>query len=144
MHTLFLDANIFFAAVRSHAGGSYFILQLARAGRIKLITVAHALAEAERNINAKLRIAALQEHYDNLLCTRPVIQSLGRELEELEAVYRSFVVDKDLPILLGAVLSEADFLITLDRKHLLNNLALAVSCPMPIVTPGDYLQKYFS
>ena len=33
--------------------------------------------------------------------------------------------DKDIPVLLGAVLSNSDYLITLDKKHFLNNPRLS-------------------
>ncbi len=51
---VFLDANIFFAAARSPKGGSGFILELAKIGKIEVITVSQALLEAERNIAKKL------------------------------------------------------------------------------------------
>ena len=50
MEPVFLDANIFFAAVRSPHGGSYFVIELAKRKYLQIVTVAYALAEAERNI----------------------------------------------------------------------------------------------
>ena len=76
MTRIFVDANIFFAAVASRIGGSYYILELAKRKKIEIVTVLHALAEAERNIEKKIGIAALKNHYDNILAIHPIIQSL--------------------------------------------------------------------
>lgn len=46
MTKVFLDANIFFAAVASRTGGSFLILELAKRRKIGIVTVLHALAEA--------------------------------------------------------------------------------------------------
>lgn len=143
MQLVFLDANVFFAAVASNTGGSYFILELAKKGFIEVITVAHALSEAEKNTAKKLGDAALSRHYENLLAIQPRIQSLAGVLEEIERKFSSVVPEKDMPIVLGALLSGAKFLITLDRKHMLDNTKLqALHPPFSMLTPGDFIQNY--
>lgn len=144
MPIVFIDANIFFAAVRSSKGGSYFIIELAKKKKVKVATVAHALAEAERNIAEKLGNRGLNLHYENLLWIRPMIQSLASYPLGLEQKLAAALPEKDIPILLGAILSNADALITLDRKHLLENKKLhALKPDIPIMTPGDFIQNYF-
>lgn len=143
MHRVFLDANVFFAAVKSDTGGSYFIIELAKKRLIEVITVAHALAEAERNIKIKIGSRALPRHYENLLATKSKIQSLVGISRTLEEKCAAFVPEKDLPILIGAVVSGAGTLITLDRKHFLESEKLkAVRLPFLIMTPGNFIQKY--
>lgn len=144
MTTVFLDANIFFSAVRSEMGGSYFVIELAKQNRIHVATVAHALAEAERNISRKIGAAALAHHYENIRRIAPTMQSLEQVPIVLEHLLRSSMPEKDIPILLGALLSEATILLTLDKKHLLRNPKLSMfQLPVLIMTPGDFLQKYF-
>lgn len=89
-----------------------------------MITVAHALAETERNIARKLGDHELTRHYENLLAIQPTVQSLARYPFILERRLSAAVPDKDVPIILGALLSDADALISLDRKHLLENKRL--------------------
>lgn len=143
MHKVFVDANIFFAAVKSKTGGSYFILELAKKGFVEVVTVAHALSEAERNIAKKLDEAALARHYENLLVIHPRIQSLAEVPAETERKFSGIVPEKDMPIVLGALLSGAGFLITLYRKHFLDNNKLrTLRLPFIILTPGDFIQNY--
>ena len=143
MKRVFSDANIFFAAANSPKGGSGFVLELAKKKKLRIITVAYALLEAERNIKAKLDNFYLNRHYQNILEIKPEIQPIKFvSLEEI-AKLEKFVPLKDAPILLGAVLSKSQFLITLDRKHFLDNEALKIpKLPFKILNPGEFLTKH--
>ena len=144
MRRIFLDANIFFASVKSQTGGSYLILELAKRGFIEIVTVAYALAEAERNIGSKLGDKFLEKHYDNLLAIKPQVQSIAFLPASLEQKLAYAVPAKDIPIIAGAILSEADALITLDQKHLLKNEKLRkFRLFLHIATPGDFLKQFF-
>ena len=141
---VFLDANIFFAGARSPKGGSGFILELAKKKKLEIITVNHALLEAERNILKKLGPQYLNRHYQNLLEIKPKIQSIEFvTLKEINKL-RKLIPSKDIPILLGAILSGTQFLITLDRKHFLGNEKLKkIKLPFKILNPGEFLREYF-
>lgn len=143
MHKIFLDANIFFAAIKSKEGGSYFLLELAKRDLVRIITVAHALSEAERNIGDKLGNPALLRHYTNILSIHPEIHSLSHIPQVLEERLQRYVPEKDIPILAGAIMSGVKILITLDRRHFLQNPKLAqLKLPLTIMTPGDFIQNY--
>ncbi|HEY4506325.1 MAG TPA: putative toxin-antitoxin system toxin component, PIN family [Candidatus Paceibacterota bacterium] len=141
---LFLDANIFFAAVASKKGGSFFIIELAKSERIIPATSAYALIEAEKNIKLKLGERALMLHRKNILEISPYIPRINTTESKMEEIVSNYVSEKDIPIVLGAMESNADFLVTLDRKHLLDNEDLKdMGFGFYLVTPGDFLQKYF-
>lgn len=118
---VFLDANIFFAGAKSPKGGSGFILELAKKKKLEVITVNQALLEAEQNISKKLGLPYLNWHYQNLLEIKPKIQSLKFITLGETAKLKELVPNKDIPILLGAILSRPKVLVTLDRKHFLEN-----------------------
>lgn len=139
----FLDANIFVAGTKSPSGGSRLILELARARKIKIFTVQHALLEAERNIIKKFGENYLPIYHKLLIQSEPVIQPISRAtLREVEFL-AGFVPRKDVPILLGALSSGCGFLVTLDRKDFLSNTKLlGLSLPFRIVSPGNFLEEY--
>lgn len=61
----------------------------------------------------------------------------------LELKVGTLVPEKDAPIIMGAFLSGADALITLDKKHFLDNAhLLKINLPFLIMTPGDFIQKF--
>jgi predicted nucleic acid-binding protein len=142
---LFFDANIFFAAAGSPKGGSAFVLELGKRKKFEAVTVQHALLEAERNIEKKLGGEYLARHHQNLLELKPYIQSISGVSIEMIIAFEKFVPLKDVPILLGAILSNSQFLITLDRRDFLNNKRLSSSSlPFEIKTPGDFLKQHLN
>ncbi len=143
MKRVFLDANIFFAAAGSPKGGSGFVLELAKKKKFKAITVAYALLEAERNIEEKLDNPYLNRHYQNILEVSPEIQPI--EYVSIEEIVKleKLLPAKDVPILLGAILSNSEFLITLDKRHFLDNEKLKeVKLSLKIINPGEFLREY--
>ena len=140
---VFLDANVFFAAAGSPTGGSAFVLELAKRERIQIITVLYALVEAERNIQAKLGEKALDRHYQNLLEGKRKVQNIDNVSMKTATELETLLIRKDVPILLGAILSNADFLVTLDRKDFIDNKKLKeADLSFQIVIPGDFLKYY--
>ena len=140
---VFLDANVFFAAAGSPTGGSAFVLELAKHKKIYVVTVAHALVEAERNIQKKLDREAVDRHYQNLLDIGVEIQNIDNVPSGITTALEKLLIRKDIPILLGAILSKSEFFITLDRKDFIDNKRLQeAELSFQIVTPGDFLQKW--
>ena len=138
---VFLDANIFVAATKSPQGGSRLILNLAKEKKIEIVTVRHALGEAERNIELKFGRGYLLDYYRLLIELSPTIQSIKHAtIKDILALGR-VVPRKDIPITLGALHSKCAFLITLDKKDLLGNKNL-IGFPFKIITPGEFIQKY--
>ncbi|TSC75129.1 MAG: hypothetical protein G01um101430_630 [Parcubacteria group bacterium Gr01-1014_30] len=141
LHRLFLDANVFFAAVKSQKGGSRLILDLAQHGKMKIVTVRHALREAERNIEDKLGEKYLLEYYRIIKESRVSVQAVDKLSEGAILELKKVIVEKDIPIIVGAFQSGCEFLITLDRKHLLDNESLR-NFPFKVLTPGEFIQTY--
>lgn len=144
MKKVFLDANIFFAGNRSPNGGSGFVLELAKKKKLEVITTSQVLLEAKQNILKKLGISYLNRHYQNLLEIKPKIQPLEFITLKDIAKFRKILPIKNIPILLGAILSESQVLITLDRKHFLENEKLKnINLSFEIINPGDFLKNIF-
>jgi predicted nucleic acid-binding protein len=116
---VFLDATCWVAAAASPSGGSAEILRLAQAGSLRIITTPLVLAEAERNIRAKLPPEAMSRFLVDVLQTgievgsTPVQTDLDRWLH--------LVAEKDAHVLAGAYMTRADVLVTLDRRHILTS-----------------------
>lgn len=142
MKKAFLDANVFFAAAGSPTGGSALIIQLGIQKKIEIVTVMHALNEAEQNINRKLGEREVMRHRENLLALKPTIQTLQSVSLEEVSFYAQLLPIKDVPIILGAVMSGADALVTLDRRDFLDNEKVqGTDLSVQIMTPGEFLEQ---
>ena len=54
--------------------------------------------------------------------------------------YQDIVVEDDLHVIAGAKLTKSDYLITLDKKHLLKEEVRRLVKPLKIVNPEQYLK----
>ncbi len=109
---VFLDANVLFSAAYREGGPSRGLFTLADAGRCALVSSAHAIEEARRNVAAKqphrlpdlIRLVQLIE-----VCAEPGPASV-------EWAAGEGLPPKDAPILAAAVEARCHLLATGDRK----------------------------
>jgi len=143
MIRVFVDANVFFAAIYNPDGGSGFVLNLYQKEKpFDLITIVQAIAEASKNIHLKLGEEKLYQFYNFLISAKPKIKSLILSKEEIN-LYSKFVDLKDVPILAGADKFKADFLLTLDRKHFLSKKTiLEKHFSFKVVNTSEFLRRF--
>ena len=111
---LFIDADVLFAgaaAPREH-GASLVILRLAEIPLIEAITSQQVIVEAERNLLEKIP-AALPAF--RLLVSRCLTIVPSPTPQELEP-YQGLADAKDLPILVAALLSGCQWLVTFNTR----------------------------
>lgn len=138
MPVLFLDANIFFSATHSQKGASFALFELAKRKKLLLVSNTYALEESRFNIEHKLGAQALTDFYNLVSLLHKVDSSLPSEDEEI--LYQDIIIQKDLPILVGAIRQNVDFLITLDRKDFMNTKMQKIPLPFAIILPGEYIR----
>lgn len=140
MFKAFLDANVWFAAARSPQGGSALVIELAKQKKIKIYTSLVALNEVEKNIRQKEPLPVLLRHYQNLTDVKPKIIPINRQ----QAIkhFAKIINPKDSLILAAAIKSQAEYLVTLDRKHFMSPRLQKDRMPIKIVLPGDFLKVF--
>jgi predicted nucleic acid-binding protein len=117
---VFLDANVIFAAADSSTGAAHVLVRLAKQedSDITLLATPYTIDEAERNIQRE-HPAALDSFYD-------VREHISVGLEPSEDFVASLnarlptgigLPNKDLPVLGGAIVAGADWLLTHDEDH---------------------------
>ena len=136
---LFLDACILVTAANSPDGGSARLLNIAAEGKVKLLSTRLVMHEAKVNI-----IALLGRPLWVWFCR--IIGPLRLSLSDSptgkkKAEWAKITSPKDTHVLAGAIKGKADILISLDRRHILNP-SVQEAFPLPIMSPGDFLQKY--
>jgi len=135
---VFLDASTIVAAVISSSGGSFRILTEASIRGFHLLISRYAYHEAESTI---------QEKYPLLLERLYQITSFfefnPEPPKKLIQKALKLIDFKDAPVLAAAIKESVDILITLDRKHFIDNPKLK-DINFVILTPSDFIKKYFS
>jgi len=141
--TLFFDASVLVAGAHSPEGGSALILEACKLGgfaaQITFLVILESLHALERDFPQR----SLTRFYRYLVEIDWELLPVPPE-EKLQG-YVSFIHPKDLHVLAAAVEGRSQFLLTLDRKHILA-AAEAVNeanLPIRILTPGDFIQRYY-
>lgn len=108
---IFLDANILFSAAKS-AGAIRHLLVLLHAGGHECWIDSYVLDEARRNLAAKA-----PEGSAILEALLPSLRLATRQATDAALAARLPLVEKDRPVLMAAIHSGCQVLITGDRTH---------------------------
>jgi predicted nucleic acid-binding protein len=136
---IFLDASVLIAASGSTTGGSALVVEVCRGTRFSGVCSQQVLIEAQENIRSKLGMEALARFYQiiaglSLIPTSP-------DAAAQEADYHDLVGPKDAHVIVAAVNGGVSYLLTLDRKHLVNERVRGASLPFQVLTPGEFIQQ---
>ncbi len=132
MLRVFVDTSVLFAAVYSASGSASDLMKLAADGLIRLIVSPSILVEVERNILKKLPHGL--GYYQRLIFA--INAELANELNsEITTKVAEYVVQKDVHVIAAAIAAQPDYLVTYDRKHLLDVPEVTVRSGLKIVTP---------
>ena len=137
---VFLDTSALFAAILSATGGSRMVLKLGEAEAVTVLVSPQVLAEAE---NVLKRKAPQAVGLLALLLDRSRVEVTPSPAPE--NVEKSEILTHhpgDAQVLAAVWQSQADYLVTLERQHFLDNPLVAQSVPFPVGTPGDFLAWY--
>jgi predicted nucleic acid-binding protein len=134
---LFLDSSALFAGIASPRGAARALLLLAEADQITITVSEQVVAETERALARKLPQA--------LRYYREAIRSAGVRIvrdpsrEEIEAHQDIITHRADVPIVVAAMTADVDYLVTLNRRHFIEDPKVADQARIRIGTPGDAL-----
>lgn len=137
MIKVFIDASVIIAAILSSTGGSAKIIRLGRLGSFAQIISQTVIDEVydhtEKIKKTKDQINQFIQS-NNILVRKRIIAS--------EVGYLKGLVDPtDAHLIAGANLTECDYLITLDKKHLLKETIRDRFKPLKIVNPEEFLKS---
>jgi predicted nucleic acid-binding protein len=134
---LFLDSSALFAGVISSTGAARALLLLAEAEQITITISEQVVAETERAIARKLP-QALTDLRSAILASKAQIvhDPVSHEVQ----VHLNLMGDpSDVPILLAAMSAGVDYLVTLNRRHFLDDPQVARLSGLRIGNPGEAL-----
>ena len=139
---LFLDASVLIAAAGSAEGGSALVLEICRAKLATPLLTRLVLREAERNIQGKLDRNALLRFYRLIAGLEPELLPIPSAADQQAT--SQVVSAKDAHVLAGARAGAATHLVTLDRRHFLQEDQRTGIQPIVACTPGEFLQGYLA
>ncbi len=133
---VFVDTSVLLAGLASPRGAANLILTLAEAELLALVLSEEVLIEAERNLQR--RLPAALPYYQEWLAASPVERVPSPTLEEVLQAAR-MIHPKDAAILVAAMSAGVNYLVTLDRRHFLDDPEVTRRSGLRIGTPGDFI-----
>lgn len=136
---VFLDSSVIIAAILSFSGGSFRLIRESLFREYTLLISDYVLEECLRIL--KLKFPEKTFIFPMMLDSFRLKIVKDPSPKEVEPLLET-VGFEDAPILAAAIKYKVDYLVTLDRKHLLNQrvLELAKSKRISVLTPGEFLQ----
>ncbi|MCL7453818.1 MAG: PIN domain-containing protein [Anaerolineae bacterium] len=134
---LFFDSSALFAGIASSSGASRALLLLAELGLVSITVSEQVVAETERAVARKMA-RALPDLREAIRATNlHIVQDPAAA--EVAAHAELISHQADVPILIAAMQVKTDYLVTLNRRHFLDDPAVARRSGLRIGTPGDAL-----
>jgi predicted nucleic acid-binding protein len=137
MVKVFLDASVIFSAIYSPTGASREILKRAFSGLPEIVVSRFVLEEVARNLAEKVPEKVGTFHIFLALLDPEIVADPTKEEVLAAAEYTAL---KDAPVVAAAIKAETDYLVTLDRKHLIDPPEVAQKSGLDIVLPGVALE----
>jgi len=134
---IFLDASVLFSAAYSASGASREIIRRGILGELQLVVSVWVVEEARRNLQAKAPGAVGQ--LDILLEAAAPHTAKPTETQIRSAM--AYIAAKDAPVVAAARAANADHLVSLDRKHMVDVPGIEAASGLSILLPGGLLQK---
>ena len=132
---VFLDSNVIISGLFSDKGSPRIILDLLSLDLplLSCATGEYNIVEIERNLLKKMpAVLPVYRRYLKILNLEIVPLPLSKDIKKLSGQ----IADKDIPVLASAINSNADFLVTGDKKDFEK---LKGNYPFKILSPSEFL-----
>ena len=136
---VFIDSSIIIAAILSPSGGSFRLIRESLFKNYTLLISDYVLEECIRILKTKFP----EKTYILPIMLENFGFKMTKDPSEKEVEKLIDIIDfKDAPILAAVIKYKTDYLITLDKKHFLNQkvLEFARDKKISILTPKEFLE----
>jgi predicted nucleic acid-binding protein len=136
---VFLDSNVILSGLFSDQGAPRIILDILTLKLPFLLgsTGEYNLLEIERNLKKKMPgVFSVYKRYLSRLNLKIIPIPGPEEIKK----FSGQIADKDIPVLVSAIQSKADFLVTEDKKHF-EKLKVPGNYLLKIITPSEFLER---
>lgn len=133
----FVDASALYSGIISKTGAMRELLRRQRQNTLRLVISRYVTTEVHNTIYQKA--AQFLTAFDLLLDLLDLDEVVVSEPQIRQAA--NYTELKDAPVVAAAIASGCGYLLTYDRKHLLDPKLVAQQSGLTICTPGDLLQQ---
>jgi predicted nucleic acid-binding protein len=136
---VFLDSNVILSGLLSERGAPRILLDLLSLGLPFLMgaTGRYNLIEIERNLKNKMpSLLFLYKAYLPKLNLKVIPLPRPEDIRD----FSGQIAEKDIPVLISAIRSKADFLVTGDKQHF-GKMKELDKYPFHVLTPSEFIDS---
>lgn len=137
MIKVFLDSSVIIAGIHSSTGASHIILEASHKKIIIAFVSSMVIKEVVKNLKKKFPKVTLRKFIKFLPDSN--FNKIGFVNEKEVLAFQKLTKEKDIHVLAAAFSAKVDYLVTLDKKHLLR--LRSKSLPFVILTPGELVER---
>jgi predicted nucleic acid-binding protein len=137
--SVFLDSNVILSGLLSERGAPRILLDLLSLGLPFLVgaTGRYNLIEIERNLKKKMPgLLFLYKSYLPKVNLKVIPLPRPEEVRD----FSGKIAEKDIPVLISAIRSKVDYLVTGDKQHF-GKMKELDKYPFHVVTPSEFLDS---
>lgn len=139
---VFFDASVIIAALLSDHGGSSLLLQLVQAKKLIGITSQTVINEIlEEDKSQKLK--RTKKEIEQFIAQSGVVVRKQLTIQEI-TLYQDQIDVEDAHLIAGAKLTRCDYLVSLDKRHILRPDIRQKFSPLKIVSPKELIEELLS
>lgn len=139
---VFFDASVIIAALLSPSGGSSLLLQYVKKGIVIGITSQTVIDEILDEDKPKRLKRSFVEINEFVARSRLMVSE--RVVDKEIKLYEGKIDVEDAHLIVGANLTKCDYLVSLDKKHVVRRDVQKIFLPLQIITPKELLQVIVS
>lgn len=133
----FVDSNVVIAGLGSFRGASHEVLRLGQQKKVRLLISRYALGEIEKVLQKKL--PHLAPIFLSLLKAKPFHLVKDPPEAKVKIAAKMLRDPEDAPLLAAAIETEANYFLTLDKRHFLQNQAVLQIPKLRVLSPAEFL-----
>ncbi len=137
MIKIFLDASVIIAAILSPGGGSAKVIKLSQLGTWSQITSQTVIDEVKGHTQ---KINKTKDEINQFITENNILVRKRVTISETKSL-RGLIEPTDAHLIAGANLTQCEYLVTLDKKHLLKEDIKNRFKPLKIVNPEELLRN---
>jgi predicted nucleic acid-binding protein len=134
--SVFFDSSVWYSAITSRAGGAREVLRHHFREQVAIVTTPYVVMEVTRNLAKK---APMSSNFFERILRLGDFESVAPSRADVLAAAR-YVELKDAPIIAASIAGNCPYLLTFDRKHLIDPPPVRQQSSRQIMTPGSFLQ----
>ncbi|OGL77892.1 hypothetical protein A3J43_02945 [Candidatus Uhrbacteria bacterium RIFCSPHIGHO2_12_FULL_54_23] len=132
---ILIDSSVIIAGLLSPSGGSAKVLNACREGGVFCYLSPAIRNEVVRNLPANQ--PSLKEQFERYASSCQTAEVKDEELNEFVGI----VDEKDIHVIIAARNAGADVIVSLNRKHLLDNMRIRNVIHVRIITPKTLIRE---